>query len=397
MYGEKCGADGCLTGKTRRPRRGRLSSTATARPIADDHGMTINRSLPFDIPERMAVTRVRHRDMAQLRKGPLTRTQPLAGFDAQYGDIVDYVVRITEEIWRDRAIGRIYETYDASCTVYTASGVIRSVEAVVAATLASMHAYPDAVTDHVNIAWRGDETAGFYTSHLGYSGGINLGASEFGGPTGKRVMSHFIADCISRDNRIHTEWLIHDTSAVLRQLGHDLHTTARSLAAVPPADIFVVVPPTRLDGQAPRRVFDGPNTCPDGWAWHHFDTIWNLRRLDHVPFHYADDAVVHWPDGRTATGPRAIGDLIIGLLASLPDAVMRIEHVCWSEETDGVILAVRWTLEGSTRAGGLLGDVLPGRPVVLPGASHLRFGNGHVVEEWTVFDELDVLVQAYRG
>ena len=359
--------------------------------------MTSDASLPFLVPERPVVTRVRQRAMAELRKGPPARSQPLSGFDAQYGDIVDYVVRITEEIWRDRAIGRIYETYDASCTVYTASGVIRSVETVVAATLASMHAYPDAITDHVNIAWRGDETAGFYTSHLGYSGGTNLGASEFGPATGKRVMSYFIADCISRDNRIHTEWLIHDTGAVLNQLGHDLHATARTLSAIPPGDVFIVSPPTRLDGQAPRRGFDGPNTTPDGWAHHHFDTVWNARRLEHVPFHYAENAVVHWPGDRMASGPQAIGALIVGLLASLPDATLRVEHVSWSDETDGVILAVRWTLEGSTRAGGLLGDVPSGKTVSMPGASHLRFGGGHVVEEWTVFDELDALVQAYRG
>ena len=89
--------------------------------------MTYDPTLPFVLPERPPVTQIRGRAMADLLKGPPARTQPMAGFDAQYGDIVDYIVRITEEIWRDRMIGRIYETYDASCTVYTASGVVRSV------------------------------------------------------------------------------------------------------------------------------------------------------------------------------------------------------------------------------------------------------------------------------
>ena len=358
--------------------------------------MTDDPALPFALPRRPPVTRIRQRDIAELRAGPPARTQPMAGFDAQYGDIVDYIVRITEEIWRDRAIGRIYETYDASCTVYGAGGVVRSVEEVVAATLASLATYPDQVTEHVNIAWHGDEHAGFYTSHLGRSSGTNLGASGFGAATGKRITSYFVADCISRDNRIHTEWLVHDSGAVVRQLGLELHETARRMAEAPPADIFVVSPPTRLDGQAPRRGYSGPNDTPDGWARHHFE-VWNARRLEHLPFHYAADAVVHWPGDREVTGPRAIGDLIVGLLTSLPDATMRVEHVSWSEETDGVILAVRWTLEGTTRGNGLLGDIPAGKPVALPGASHFRFGGGHVVEEWTVFDEFDALVQAYRG
>ena len=359
--------------------------------------MTHDPTLPFALPQRPPVTRIRQRDMADLLTGPPTRTQPMSGFDAHYGDIVDYIVRITEEIWRDRAIGRIYETYDASCTIYGASSVVRSVEQVVAATLASLNAYPDQVTDHVNIAWRGDERAGFYTSHLGLSKGTNLGASEHGPATGKQVTSYFVADCISRDNRIHTEWLMHDSGAALCHLGLDLHETAKKFAMEPLADIIIVSPPTRLDGQAPRPSYDGPTDTPEGWARHHFDTIWNARQLDHVPFHFAADAVAHWPGCREATGPRAIGEFIVSLLASLPDATIRVEHVCWSEETDGVILAVRWLADGTTHGGGLLGDVPAGKPIAIRGSSHFRFGGGFVVEEWTVFDELDALVQAYRA
>ena len=214
--------------------------------------MTHDPTLPFVLPERHQVTQIRQRDMADLLKGPSARTQPLAGYDAQYGDIVDYIVRITEEIWRDRSIGRIYDTYDANCTIYGASSVVRSVEEVVAATLGSLNTYPDQITDHVNIAWRGDEKAGFYTSHLGYSKATNLGPSEFGPATGKRVMSYFVADCVSRDNRIHTEWLMHDSGAMLHYLGVDLHETAQQMATVPLANIFVVSPPTRLNVRWPQ-------------------------------------------------------------------------------------------------------------------------------------------------
>jgi SnoaL-like polyketide cyclase len=321
----------------------------------------------------------------------------MSGYDDQYVDIVDYIVRITEEIWRDLAIGRIYETYDAHCTVYGATGVVRSVEEVVAATIAAIDGYPDSTTDHINVAWRGDDVSGFYTSHLGYSGGVNLGPSGYGTATGKRVMSFFVADCISRENRIHTEWLMHDTSAVLQQLGLDLHETARIMADAPPADWRMISPPTRLDGQAPRRWLNMPNDTPDGWAHHHFNEVWNARRLEHVRFHYAADAVGHWPGGRVANGPGEIAKLIISLLASLPDSTVSVQHVSWSDETDGVILAVRWLLEGTTRAGAFFGHVPGGKPVAIMGSTHFRFGGGYVVEEWTVFDELAVLTKAYQS
>ena len=353
--------------------------------------------LPFTLPERPQVTRIRQRDTRELRTAQGARTQPMAGFDDQYVDIVDYIVRLTDEIWADRAIGRIYETYDASCSVYSSYGVVRSVEEVVAATIVSLHGFPDGEDHHLNVAWSGDDQAGFYTSHLGFTQATNLGPSAYGPATGKRVGSRFCADCISRDNRIHTEWLVRDNGALVRQLGLDLHEAARIVAALPALEVTVVSVPTRLNGQAPRQFYDMPNNTPEGWARHHFGQIWNARRLEHVPFHYAADAVAHWPGGREATGPRAIGSLIIGLIASLPDATLRVDHVSWSDEIDGVILAVRWRLEGTTRPGGLLGAVPDGKPVFVMGMSHMRFGNGHVVEEWTVFDEVGVLAQAYRA
>ena len=36
------------------------------------------------------------------------RRQPLAGFDADYTDIVDYIVRCTHKIWEEKAVGLIY-------------------------------------------------------------------------------------------------------------------------------------------------------------------------------------------------------------------------------------------------------------------------------------------------
>ena len=124
--------------------------------------------LPFILPERCPVTRIRQRDTAELTVSSGLRTQPMLGFEDDFTDIVDYIIRITEQIWVERAVGRIYDTYDANCTVYTTNGIVRSVEEVVASTTIGIHSAPDAESHHLNVAWSGDETRGFYTSHLGY-------------------------------------------------------------------------------------------------------------------------------------------------------------------------------------------------------------------------------------
>jgi SnoaL-like polyketide cyclase len=353
--------------------------------------------LPFALPERPSVTRIRQRNTAELLVPSGHRTQPMAGFEDNFTDIVDYIIRITEQIWVERAVGRIYETYDANCTVYTTNGIVRSVEEVIASTAMSLHAAPDGESHHLNVAWSGDEVDGFYTSHLGFARSTNIGASPYGPATGKRIGRFFVADCVSRNNFIHTEWLVRDNGTAVRQMGFNIHETAQRLAERSLAEPPVLSVPTRLNGQVPRKGYDGPTNTIEGWVEHHFSEIWNQRRFDHIPFHYAPNVIAHWAGGRVAHGAHNLGSLIIAMLASLPDATMRVEHVSWSDETDGVIVAVRWMLEGTTRPGGLLGSVPSGRPVGVMGMSHFRFAGLFVVEEWTIFDEVAVLAQAYRA
>lgn len=352
--------------------------------------------LPFSLPERPTVTQVRRRDATELLHQSGERTQPMAGFEDRFTDIVDYIVKITDEIWMDRAVGSIYDTYDASCTIYSSYGVVRSVEEVIAGTVATLNAFPDGEIHHLNVAWSGDEAKGFYTSHLGHSRSTNVGRTGMGPGTGCKSSIRFAADCISKDNRIHTEWLVRDAGAQVRQLGFDIHETAKRLAESGQSEVSVVSPETRLEGQAPRRELDVDKTTPDGWARHVFHNLWNLKRFDWLDRYYHPSAVVHGGGGRVAQGVRNIGALLLHVQTAIPDGVLRVDNVCHSEESDGVILAVRWILEGTTAPGGVLGECPAGKPVFMMGISHMRFEHGRVAEEWMVFDELGVLTQAYR-
>ena len=321
----------------------------------------------------------------------------MRGFDDDYTDIVDYIVRITDRIWSDRAIGLIYDTYDHACVVYSMYGVVRSVEEVVASTVVGINVAPDGEIHHLNVAWSGDEDQGFYTSHLGFGRSTNVGPSPYGPATGKRVGLRFVADCISTENRIHTEWLVRDNGAFVKQLGFDPHQAAKVVAAVPAAEVQVVAVPNRLVGQWPPRPLDLPTDTLDGWVRTMIHELWNLRRLDRLHHYYGEEVVAHSGGGRNASGLRNLGALIVSIMAGLPDGTARVDYVCWSEETDGVIVAVRWVLTGRTRPGGFLGDVPAGYPVAMMVSSHMRFAGGKIVEEWTVFDEIGVLAQAYRA
>jgi len=346
--------------------------------------------LPFELPERPEVRCIRKTGEAPARQ----RTQPMAGFEDRFTDIVDYIVRITDEIWQDRAVGYIRDTYDANCAVYTSYGVVRGAETVVRNTIAGIAAAPDGDTNHLNVAWSGDEEQGFYTAHLGFGFATNSAPSDYGPAIGRRYALRFAADCISAANKIHTEWLVRDNGAMVRQIGLDLDAVAQLVAAKPIAE------PYRVDAIPPgaaRPIVVGASSVEE-WARALFERVWNDRRLDRLGEFYAPHAIVHSAGGRTAHGLPAICNLVLAVLAAIPDGQLTVEHVCWAEETDGVIVAVRWVLAGTSARGGVLGHNLPtGRPVFMMGSSHLRLDGPRVVEEWTIFDEIAVMAMAYRG
>ena len=341
---------------------------------------------PFRLPRRAAVTTIRDKNVAALRALTGERTQELPGFEPQWRDIVDYIVGITEEIWSDRRVDRIHDTYTADCIVHTSLGTVRGIAPVIAGTVQSLWAHEAYVSEHRNVAWSADGDD-FYTSHLGYATMVNIAPTSFGPATGAVIARHFCADCVSRDNKIHTEWLARDNGAIVRQMGLEPLAVAQAMAQTPAA------PPLSYD--AGEGVAGDPDT-PEGYVAA-IAAAWNARAFADLAERYAGDAVARWPGGRVGSGPREIARLPLGLIASIPDASFRAEHVSWSEESDGPIVAVRWRVDGTCSPFGMLGPMPAGRPVSLIGMSHWRFGNGRIVEEVTVFDEVAVLVQALRG
>ena len=350
--------------------------------------------LPFELPQRTAVTLLR--SLKRKRAIPLPDGElpgGIPGFDPGYRDIVDYIVRITDDIWVRRGIGLIYQTYDQASSVYGAHDIARSVEEVVAGTTSSLHAFTDTRMQYLNVAWN-KQAEGYYTSHLGVRRAINTGTSVFGPATQARVAIHFAADCISSENRIHTEWLVRASGELLRQLGLDLHSVAQVMAESPPREPVMLSPETRLIGMMPRARLELERTTVEGWARHLFHDVWNLRRLGWLGQYYEPDVSAYFA-GRKAKDLRQLADLLIAVQAAMPDSIMHVDHVCYSEEADGTIVAVRWRLEGTLHAG-LFGKPPTGKAVSMLGISHLRLNGPRVCQEWVVFDELAILIQAYR-
>jgi predicted ester cyclase len=345
------------------------------------------------------VRQVDHNDLSVVMAPGQARRQDLGGFAPGYADIVDYIIRSTHRIWEERGVGLIYSHYKHDCVVQTPLSVSRSREEVVAATLRTLAGFPDRRSLGNEVIWSGNAAEGFYTSHRVTSISRNSGWSDFGPPTGKRVTWRTVADCMVYENRVCQEWVVRDHMAAVQQMGLDPRAVAQRIAAQKIARGETLADFGEVDrtlGQNPPPesfTAAGANDPAERLVCQALHDIWNRRRFDAMRGAYAPNVTVHVPPLRDLKGINAYAGYVIALLAMMSNAGLLIHHVCSVPEgSDGRKVAVRWTLDGHHDGPGRLGDPT-GKRLSLMGMSHCHVRRGRIVEEWTMFDELSLLVQ----
>jgi predicted ester cyclase len=336
-------------------------------------------------------------DMAAAAGGP--PRQGMRGFDPDYVDIVDYIVRITHRIWEEKAVGLIYDTYGHNLTLWTNSGLVKGREAIVADTLRTLSAYPNVKIYVDEVVWTGNDADGYHTSMLATSVRYNTGYSIYGPPTGRVAVRRGIANCFVKGNRIYEEWLVHDELAVVRQLGFDPYEAAARMAR---AEAERGVRPVfagedeRVVGQYVPTPYPAKTT--EGFDIEDFirrgtHEIWNRRMLNAVNDYYAPTVRCHTSSAKELYGTGDLKVHILGLLGAFPDAWINVEHLYWNELADGSYrTAMRWTLLGTHTGPGLYGAPT-GKQIRLMGITQHRVENGKIVEEWSVYDEFALLKQ----
>jgi predicted ester cyclase len=349
-----------------------------------------------------AVLQVERHDFVDLVPETRKRAQPMRGFDPVYTDIVDYIVRCTHRIWDERDVGLIYTHYTHNAYVYLTTKTLYSREDIVHDTIQRLVSLPERRGMATQVIWSGNDRDGFYTSHLVTGTGRHTQAGHYGPPTGRTFTSRTIADCMIYENKIYREWIAADTMAVLKQLGIDPHPFAENLARAHFEKGLLAVDigeNRRMVGQYP------PASEPDleiassdlereTLRWLH--EVWNRRMFGTIKDVYAPTVMYHGPLMVELYGIAAVMHQTIGLVGSLPDAVLLPQHICSTPcEEGGTKVAVRWILEGHHLGYGLLRELGPptGKRVQVMGMTHFHYKDGRIVEEWRVYDELALLMQ----
>lgn len=353
------------------------------------------------------VTQVYWQPLAKLLEPSADKIQSLDGFDDEFIDITDYIIRITHRIWEQKNVGLCYDYYGDICPVYTLGAYSESVDLVVQNTLKTIAAFPDRSLIGENVIWNdeGDDT--YYSSHLITSIMTNSGDSEFGAATNKTGRVTTIADCVCKENRIIEEWLVRDNSFLVKQLGIEPIDAAKKFARNPVHPTF-----TKWYASEYERVISHDHRADvakgdDYTSLNEFDakqfahswlqTIFNQKQFSKLVEYYHLNAALQWPGGRSALGVAQISGTLIQWLAQCPDSKLTFDHIGITYfDEDTCDIAVRWALAGTHSPQQAELEHTRGDKFFVLGASHLRVHKGKIAKEITVFDEVALMANLLR-
>ncbi len=330
--------------------------------------------------------------------------QPMAGFDPEYHNIIDYIVRITYRIWETpaREVAYIGDCYSDDSLVYDDYGLQIGNTKIIADTHHTTGAFPDIILEAEEIIWAGDAQVGFHTSHLTRIMGTNTAPSRYGAATGREINVLVIANCVAKGNDIFLEHVLYNTSAMLQQLGIDLWEEAERLASDPPAgwprsetlwnDLRAAVRPDMpMSVGEPITGFD-----PDAFARAVHDSIWNGDG-EAISQSYAPDLPFEGTTERKFSGPEKYRAYVADIRKAFPDLTLQVDEVYWmGNDADGYLISTRWSADG-THLGGTAYRTPTGQRCQIWGITQWHVKDGVIEQEWQLFNELDLMMQIAKA
>lgn len=316
----------------------------------------------------------------------------MKGFSDRWTDFPDYIIGVTKEIWEDRGIATLNQTYSPDIPVRTPMGIARGNQAVIASTMATCHEFPDRQLYAEDVIWSDDPEQGLLSSHRLLTTATHAQDGQFGRATGRRWTIRVIADCAARADVIYDEWLVRDYGGMVRQMGMKPRKFARKLIKAeggPDMTARPFVPENDVDGGYHGR------GNQNEWGARYADT---LRRIMDKDFHHIhssyDRAVIgEYAGAQSGLGVQDATGFWLGLRSSFPSATFTIHHQIGM---DGGILspraALRWSLDGIHDGWGAFGRPTGARVHVM-GMCHAEFGPWGLRREYALYDEIAIWKQ----
>jgi predicted ester cyclase len=311
----------------------------------------------------------------------------MKGFDEQYIDLPDYILKCTAQIWEGRDIASLNWHYSDDILIRTPSGFSRGNMSGKFKTMATLAEFPDRKLFGEDVIWSGNDEDGFLSSHRLLSTATHRGGT-FGLATGKRVVFRTVADTFCKNNRIWDEWLIRDNAAIANQIG----TTPKEIARGRISEGDIKFPFTPKDNVV------GPYTGSGNkneWGECHASILRKIMETEFsvIPKEYDRACYLSYPGGQDVHGWDEADKFWVGLRSAFPAAEFKIEHQIG--RIDNLLSprsAIRWSLSGRHEGWGRFGKPT-GANVYVMGVSHAEFGPRGLRREITLFDEIEIWKQ----
>ena len=311
----------------------------------------------------------------------------MIGFDEQFADLPDYILKCTAKIWEGRDIAALDWHYHDDLLVRSPTGISHGNIAGKANTMATLTEFPDRQLLAEDVVWCEVGKSGFLSSHRILSTATHNGG-VFGPATGLKVSFRTIADTYCRDNRVWDEWLIRDNAAIACQLGH----TAKEAAQVMidrGDNSMPLTPATDLVGP-----YTGCGNTEE-WGERHAFILRQIMAADFAVIKKEYDRACHLSlaGGQEGHGWAEADNFWIGLRSAMPFAEFKVDHQIG--RTDPLLSprsAIRWSLSGRHDGWGRYGPPT-GAEIHIIGVSHAEFGPQGLRREITLFDDIAIWKQ----
>lgn len=316
----------------------------------------------------------------------------MKGFSNRWTDFPDYIIGVTKEIWEDRGIATLNQTYAPDIPVRSPMGISRGNQAVIASTMATCHEFPDRQLYAEDVIWSDDPEHGHLSSHRLLTTATHTQDGQFGKATGSRWTIRVIADCAARSDVIYDEWLVRDYGGMVRQMGLKPRSYARKLIkAEGGADTASrpFVPENDVDGG-----YHGRGNQND-WGARYADILQRIMDKDFNHIHTSYDRAVigEYAGAQNGLGVQDATRFWLGLRSSFPSATFTIHHQIGME--GGMLsprAALRWSLDGTHDGWGAFGRPTGARVHVM-GLCHAEFGPWGLRREYALYDEIAIWKQ----
>ena len=316
----------------------------------------------------------------------------LKGFDQRWKDFPDYIIGITRQIWEGREIASLHHYYSDDIIVRSPGSIVTGNQDVIGATMATLAEFPDRTLLGEDVIYSGTPEQGLLSSHRILSTATHSNDGVYGKATGKRLKYRIIADCHAINNRINDEWLIRDQGAIVRQLGWNPRDYAADLIEREGGAEQCVKPfTTEIDRPGPYQGHGNDNE----WGQRYADILSRLMNADMavIKNDYDRACSLFYPGGRQGQSYDFADHFWVGLRASFPSAVFRIDHQIGREDPlMSPRAAIRWSLDGKHDGWGAFGEPT-GAQVYIMGVSHVEFGPWGLRREYVLYDETAIWKQ----